>query len=166
MSVYRRRRRQDPNLQEDKAKWFGNGKEDNDQDGFEIRIIPGKAMMPQRNPKMVRSLEDLSTKGQTKLKKFMSKLMRRRRQDPNLQEDKAKWFGNGKEDNDQDGFEIRIIPGKGRAVFATRFFEKGNFLLVYGELITEKEANEREQRDRKNVPIYRYFFRLNSKNFW
>ena len=55
----------------------------------------------------------------------------------------------------------------GRAVFTTQSFEDGEFLLVYGgELITNEEANEREQRDGENVPIYRYFFIFNSKYFW
>lgn len=63
--------------------------------------------------------------------------------------------------------DVHFLIVSGRAVFATRSFQKGNFLLVYGgELITDEEANAREQRDRENVPIYRYFFRFNSKCFW
>lgn len=39
--------------------------------------------------------------------------LRQRRQVSNLQEIKAKRFGDGKEDNDQDGFEVKTLLGKG-----------------------------------------------------
>ncbi|CAB4006322.1 histone-lysine N-methyltransferase mes-4-like [Paramuricea clavata] len=67
---------------------------------------------------------------------------------------------------DPEGFEIRQLPVKGRAVFTTKPFVKGQFLLEYsGELITGEVAKVREESD-ENQLICRYFFKFEGKTLY
>lgn len=61
------------------------------------------------------------------------------------------------------------VEGKGRGVIATRVFRHGDFLCEYsGELITETDADEREQAYLKDPAMgcYMYFFQHRSKKWW
>jgi SET domain-containing protein len=52
----------------------------------------------------------------------------------------------------------------GRGVFAVREICKSEFIVEYkGELVSDKEANEREQQ---TDSVFRYFFRFNNKKLW
>jgi histone-lysine N-methyltransferase SETD8 len=45
----------------------------------------------------------------------------------------------------QLGLEIKFCPVKGRCIFATKGFKKGEYVVEYaGELITKQEANKRD----------------------
>lgn len=55
----------------------------------------------------------------------------------------------------------------GRAVFTTRSFQKGKFLLQYpGELITGNEGERRDDAADPNGKIFRYYFKYNNKILW
>ncbi|XP_030834305.1 N-lysine methyltransferase KMT5A-like isoform X2 [Strongylocentrotus purpuratus] len=65
-------------------------------------------------------------------------------------------------EKDRKGFCVKILPGKGRAVFTTKNFHSGEFLLHYhGELIDKAEAEERERFEETG---FRYFFKYRGKN--
>eukprot|EP00057_Strongylocentrotus_purpuratus_P014052 XP_011668526.1 PREDICTED: N-lysine methyltransferase SETD8-like [Strongylocentrotus purpuratus] len=67
-------------------------------------------------------------------------------------------------EKDRKGFCVKILPGKGRAVFTTKNFHSGEFLLHYhGELIDKAEAEERERFEETG---FRYFFKYRGKNLW
>lgn len=53
-------------------------------------------------------------------------------------------------------------------MFATRFFEKGSFLLVYrGELISGEEAERREKLyEKQHKGSYMFFFTFEGKAKW
>ena len=55
----------------------------------------------------------------------------------------------------------------GWGVFAKRAFAKGEFLLEYkGELVSEKEACDREAAYPANVGSFLFFFKHGSKSLW
>ena len=52
-------------------------------------------------------------------------------------------------------------------MFATKKWEKGDFLLHYkGELISEEEGNKREQNYPKKAGRFMFFFVHNGKSLW
>lgn len=74
----------------------------------------------------------------------------------------------------QDGLEVRHTVNKGRGVFATRRFERGEFVCEYaGEMIEYPVARHREQLYASAKPVnsitadscYMYFFEHKSKRF-
>ena len=68
----------------------------------------------------------------------------------------------------EDGFEIKILENKGRCVFSTKKFFKGDFVCEYsGELIDYSEAIQREQKYAENNHnhCYMYFFKHKSKRY-
>ena len=51
----------------------------------------------------------------------------------------------------RDGFEIAILPVKGRAVITTSERVRGEFLLCYvGDIISAHEGNQREEEEQLN----------------
>ncbi|XP_071849955.1 uncharacterized protein [Apostichopus japonicus] len=59
--------------------------------------------------------------------------------------------------DDQEGFLMKILPIKGRAIFTKKKFEIGDFLLTYkGELVN---ATEGDKRDAIKETGFRFFFR-------
>ena len=69
---------------------------------------------------------------------------------------------------DTDGLEIRTIEGKGRGIFATRGFARGDFVCEYaGEMITYARAKEREAKYALDPAIgcYMYFFEHKTKSW-
>ncbi|XP_030851698.1 uncharacterized protein LOC115928539 [Strongylocentrotus purpuratus] len=57
---------------------------------------------------------------------------------------------------DPEGFTVKQLPDKGRAVFTTKTFEEGEFLLWYrGDLVTRDVG---ERRDADCETCFRYFF--------
>lgn len=68
----------------------------------------------------------------------------------------------------EEDLEIRQIEHKGRGIFATRSFEKGEFVCEYaGEIISYQLAKEREQKYARDETIgcYMYFFEHKSKSY-
>lgn len=66
------------------------------------------------------------------------------------------------EDGDGDGLEIRTLPEKGRAVFSTQNFYRGEFICEYaGELISYTEAKTRELEYSEDIlkGCYMYYFK-------
>ncbi|KAF8818136.1 histone lysine methyltransferase SET8 [Cardiosporidium cionae] len=65
--------------------------------------------------------------------------------------------------------KLTLIPNKGRGVVAADVIHKHDFILEYrGELITEKEARERDSkydRSRTNKGSFMFYFKHNSRNF-
>ncbi|XP_072387639.1 N-lysine methyltransferase KMT5A-A-like [Diabrotica undecimpunctata] len=68
----------------------------------------------------------------------------------------------------EDGLEVKYIKEKGRGVFATRNFMKGEFVVEYsGELIDIQEAYLREERYEKDESMgcYMYYFKFKEQHY-
>ena len=68
----------------------------------------------------------------------------------------------------EEGLEVRHTRAKGRSVFATREFMRGDFVCEYaGEMITYAEAKERETKYARDPSIgcYMYFFEHKTKSY-
>lgn len=68
----------------------------------------------------------------------------------------------------EDGLEVRVLENKGRAVFATRNFSRGEFVCEYaGEMISYQLAKKREEMYAQDETIgcYMYFFEYKSKSY-
>ena len=68
----------------------------------------------------------------------------------------------------EEGMEIRNIENKGRGVFSTRCFQRGEFVCEYaGEIISYKVAKKREELYAADPSIgcYMYFFEYKSKQY-
>lgn len=64
--------------------------------------------------------------------------------------------------------QIRDTPDKGKGVFTTRLFQKGEFVCEYtGKLTTKKDALKREKLYlAKPVGCYMYYFVHKEKKWW
>ena len=65
--------------------------------------------------------------------------------------------------------ETRIVEEKGRGIFSTRPFKKGELVCEYsGELVSIEEARAREGKYRENeaVGCYMYYFAYKDKKWW
>jgi len=61
-------------------------------------------------------------------------------------------------------FLMSCIVILGRGVFATKAFYQGDFLLQYrGQLITEAEANRREQEYNEELGSFLFYFQHDAK---
>lgn len=68
----------------------------------------------------------------------------------------------------EDGLEIRQIENKGRGIFATKHFMRGDFVCEYaGEMISYQEAKKREEKYAADPSIgcYMYFFEYKLKSY-
>lgn len=66
------------------------------------------------------------------------------------------------------GLSIRVFPNKGRGIVTTRSFIKNQPIVEYsGELLTNRDANEREAEYARNPAIgsFMYFFTHAGKRF-
>lgn len=64
---------------------------------------------------------------------------------------------------------MQPAPGKGRGVFTTQPFKKGEYICEYaGELLSSKEANLRERKYRSNLSVgcYMLEFEFKGKKMW
>ncbi|KAG7226325.1 hypothetical protein INR49_003077 [Caranx melampygus] len=87
-------------------------------------------------------------------------MKRRRRISP---KDDAKYHvSTGK---DKPGFDVQHISVfKGRGVFTSAPFEKGDFLLEYqGELISKQECERRQRLYRNSLKVFMFEFKFNGK---
>lgn len=65
--------------------------------------------------------------------------------------------------------KVQHIEGKGRAVFATRCFQKGEYVVEYhGDLLQITDANMREAEYAQNpaTGCYMYYFQYLCKTYW
>ncbi|XP_036383594.1 lysine methyltransferase 5Ab [Megalops cyprinoides] len=68
----------------------------------------------------------------------------------------------------EDGLQVKYIEEKGRGVFATRSFQKGQFVVEYhGDLLHIKDAKKREVEYAQNpaTGCYMYYFQYLSKTY-
>ncbi|XP_034752063.1 N-lysine methyltransferase KMT5A-A [Etheostoma cragini] len=68
----------------------------------------------------------------------------------------------------EEGMEVRHIEGKGRAVFATRCFQKGEYVVEYhGDLLQITDAKKREAEYAQNpaTGCYMYYFQHLCKTY-
>lgn len=68
----------------------------------------------------------------------------------------------------EEGLEVKVMELKGRGVFATKRFERGQFVCEYaGEMISYKQAKKREEAYGRDATIgcYMYFFEHKSKQY-
>ncbi|XP_017292246.1 N-lysine methyltransferase KMT5A-A [Kryptolebias marmoratus] len=68
----------------------------------------------------------------------------------------------------EEGMEVQHIEGKGRAVFATRCFQKGDYVVEYhGDLLQITDAKKREAEYAENpaTGCYMYYFQYLCKTF-
>lgn len=66
-------------------------------------------------------------------------------------------------------WQVRKIEGKGRGVFASRDFQRNEFVCEYsGELISHVEAKKREKQygEDDNIGCYMYYLQSNNKKYW
>ena len=66
-------------------------------------------------------------------------------------------------------FQVRVIEKKGRGVFSTQSFKKGDLVCEYaGDLIDYKEAKTREAKygTDETIGSYMYFFEYQNKKYW
>ncbi|XP_067341395.1 N-lysine methyltransferase KMT5A-A isoform X2 [Channa argus] len=67
------------------------------------------------------------------------------------------------------GMKVQHIEGKGRAVFATRCFQKGEYVVEYhGDLLHITDAKKREAEYAQNpaTGCYMYYFQYLCKTYW
>uniref|UniRef100_A0AAQ4PPH5 [histone H4]-lysine(20) N-methyltransferase n=1 Tax=Gasterosteus aculeatus aculeatus TaxID=481459 RepID=A0AAQ4PPH5_GASAC len=68
----------------------------------------------------------------------------------------------------EEGMEVQHIEGKGRAVFATRCFQKGEYVVEYhGDLlqITDAKTREAEYAEDPATGCYMYYFQYLGKTY-
>ncbi|XP_066144925.1 N-lysine methyltransferase KMT5A-A-like [Euwallacea fornicatus] len=68
----------------------------------------------------------------------------------------------------EEGLEFSYIDGKGRGVFASKNFEKGDFVVEYsGDFISLIEANEREEQyaQDETTGCFMYYFKYKDQTF-
>ncbi|KAF6726124.1 N-lysine methyltransferase SETD8-A [Oryzias melastigma] len=68
----------------------------------------------------------------------------------------------------EEGMEVQYIEGKGRAVFATRCFQKGDYVVEYhGDLLQITDAKKREAEYAENpaTGCYMYYFQYLCKTY-
>ncbi|KAM8828277.1 N-lysine methyltransferase KMT5A-A isoform 2-T2 [Spinachia spinachia] len=68
----------------------------------------------------------------------------------------------------EEGMEVQHIEGKGRAVFATRCFQKGEYVVEYhGDLlqITDAKTREAEYAENPATGCYMYYFQYLGKTY-
>ncbi|TMS08777.1 N-lysine methyltransferase KMT5A-A [Larimichthys crocea] len=68
----------------------------------------------------------------------------------------------------EEGMEVQHIEGKGRAVFATRCFQKGEYVVEYhGDLLQITDAKQREAEYAQNpaTGCYMYYFQYLCKTY-
>lgn len=70
----------------------------------------------------------------------------------------------------EEGIEIRTIDDKGRGIFATKRFSRGEFVVEYsGDLINPTEARFRECLYASSDPSgssYMFYFKYRETSFW
>ncbi|MEQ2259312.1 hypothetical protein XENORESO_009754 [Xenotaenia resolanae] len=69
----------------------------------------------------------------------------------------------------EEGMEVQHIEGKGRAVFATQCFQKGDYIVEYhGDLLQITDAKKREAEYAQNpaTGCYMYYFQYLCKTYW
>ena len=65
--------------------------------------------------------------------------------------------------------QVKNIEGKGRGIFATKGFKKGEFVVEYhGDLLELAEAKKREAQYALDPQkgCYMYYFQYQSKTYW
>jgi histone-lysine N-methyltransferase SETD8 len=68
----------------------------------------------------------------------------------------------------ETGLEVRHMENKGRGVFATKHFDKNDFVVEYaGELISHAEAKKREHEyaTDDSIGCYMYYFEFKNKSY-
>uniref|UniRef100_A0A3P9H2X5 [histone H4]-lysine(20) N-methyltransferase n=1 Tax=Oryzias latipes TaxID=8090 RepID=A0A3P9H2X5_ORYLA len=68
----------------------------------------------------------------------------------------------------EEGMEVQYMEGKGRAVFATRCFQKGDYVVEYhGDLLQITDAKKREAEYAENpaTGCYMYYFQYLCKTY-
>jgi len=71
-------------------------------------------------------------------------------------------------DEDESGLEVRVLPDKGRSVFAVREFKRGDLICEYaGELVDYSLGKKRELEYSQNPELgcYSYFFQYKSRRY-
>nr|CAH7769705.1 unnamed protein product [Callosobruchus chinensis] len=91
-----------------------------------------------------------------------------RRTKREVQEERQKLLEYALRKGVEDGLEVKSIENKGRAVFTTRDFLKGEFVVEYsGELIDINEAYKREKKYELdvNTGCYMYYFKYDGHQY-
>lgn len=87
-----------------------------------------------------------------------------------LQDEKTETYSRSVREKIENGIEVRLIPDKGRGLFAIRSFNRGDFVAEYaGELIKLNEARFRERfyasNDTSGIS-YMYYFKFQDQTYW
>lgn len=87
-----------------------------------------------------------------------------------VQEERINSIRNVIRNKQEDGIEARLIVDKGRGIFATKRFQRGDFIAEYaGDLINMTEANYRENlyasKD-SSGSSFMYYFKYKENSLW
>lgn len=71
-------------------------------------------------------------------------------------------------DGFEHGIEIRMIPDKGRGIFTTKSFSRGDFVVEYaGDLVEIQEARMREWAYGKQTgSSFMFYFNYKLREMW
>lgn len=85
-----------------------------------------------------------------------------------IEKERREYVERSIKEQSEEGLVIKHMENKGRGIFATRDFERGQFVCEYaGEMITYKQAKKREELYAQDTQIgcYMYFFEHKSKSY-
>ncbi|XP_018569296.1 N-lysine methyltransferase KMT5A-A-like [Anoplophora glabripennis] len=117
-----------------------------------------------RNTLHRKTLENLNHK----VTEYFSVRKSDRRTKRELQEEKRLLLEYALKKGIEEGLEVRYINGKGRGVFASKNFLRGEFVVEYsGELIDVNEASRREKvyEEDESTGCYMYYFKHNEQQY-
>lgn len=87
-----------------------------------------------------------------------------------VKDDRIKNIQQAIRDKAEETIEVRMIPNKGRGLFATQCFQRGDFIAEYaGDLIDMSEARYREHLYAsmdQSGSSYMFYFKFKEKTFW
>eukprot|EP00112_Aurelia_sp_Birch-Aquarium-sp1_P022427 Seg6319.2 transcript_id=Seg6319.2/GoldUCD/mRNA.D3Y31 product="N-lysine methyltransferase KMT5A" protein_id=Seg6319.2/GoldUCD/D3Y31 len=127
----------------------------------------GKPLKEKRKPRKADSEETDSLKQSTITSHFQVRRSNRRCKST-LQMEKDKLIMERLLDEDESGLEVRVLPDKGRGIFAAREMKRGDLVCEYaGELIDYDLGKERELLYSHNPELgcYSYFFQYKNKKY-
>ncbi|KAG5881466.1 hypothetical protein JTB14_000894 [Gonioctena quinquepunctata] len=126
-----------------------------------------RALLKQRGRKSLFSIKSPENENH-KLTEYFNIRKSDRRTKGEVQEEKRRLLEFALRKGVEDGLQVRRMKNKGRGIFATRDFHKGEFVVEYsGELIDMQEAYHREGKyeQDQNMGCYMYYFKYNEQQY-
>ena len=108
----------------------------------------------------------LNTSSNRKITDYFQIRKSSRKTKSDLEKEKRSFIEDMIKNGVEDGLEVKNMPDKGRGIFASKYFNKGDFVCEYaGEMISYQLAKKREEMYAQDTSIgcYMYFFEYKSK---